>query len=44
LMRHETLLRQNPRMAMQLKNLDRLAPDARAAIAAQTQAHRSAMG
>ena len=42
LMRHETLLRQNPRMAMQMKNLDRLAPEAREAIAAQARAHRSA--
>jgi deoxyribodipyrimidine photolyase-related protein len=42
LMRHETLLRQNPRMAMQMKNLDRLAPEAREAITAQTSAHRAA--
>lgn len=42
LMRHETLLRQNPRMAMQMKNLDRLAPDAREAIAVQANAHRNA--
>ena len=42
LMRHEPLLRQNPRMAMQMKNLDRLAPEAREAIAAQARAHRDA--
>jgi len=42
LMRHEALLRQNPRMAMQMKNLDRLAPEAREAIAAQAGAHRAA--
>lgn len=42
LMRHETMLRQNPRMAMQMKNLDRLAPEAREAIAAQAQMHRAA--
>lgn len=39
LMRHEALLRQNPRMAMQMKNLDRLAPEAREAIATQARAH-----
>jgi deoxyribodipyrimidine photolyase-related protein len=44
LMQHEALLRQNPRMAMQLKNLDRLCTDAREAIAAQAQAHRAAQG
>jgi deoxyribodipyrimidine photolyase-related protein len=42
LMRHEPLLRQNPRMAMQMKNLDRLAPEAREAIAAQARVHRDA--
>jgi len=42
LMRHEPLLRQNPRMAMQMKNLDRLEPEAREAIAAQALAHRAA--
>jgi len=41
LMRHETMLRQNPRMAMQMKNLDRLAPEARGAIAEQARAHRA---
>jgi deoxyribodipyrimidine photolyase-related protein len=40
LMRHEALLRQNPRMAMQMKNLDRVSPEAREAIAEQAQAHR----
>lgn len=44
LMRHEPLLRQNARMAMQMKNLDRLAPEAREAIAAQAGAHRAAQG
>jgi deoxyribodipyrimidine photolyase-related protein len=44
LTRHETLLRQNARMAMQLKNLDRLVPEVREAIAAQAQAHRAAQG
>jgi deoxyribodipyrimidine photolyase-related protein len=42
LMRHEPLLRQNPRMAMQMKNLDRLAPEAREAIVEQALAHRAA--
>lgn len=42
LMRHEPMLRQNPRMAMQMKNLDRLAPEAREAIATQARAHRDA--
>jgi deoxyribodipyrimidine photolyase-related protein len=42
LMRHEDLLRKNPRMAMQMKNLDRLAPEAREAIATQARAHRDA--
>ncbi|MDQ7745830.1 cryptochrome/photolyase family protein [Hydrogenophaga pseudoflava] len=42
LMRHEALLRQNPRMAMQMKNLDRLEPEAREAIATQARAHRAA--
>ncbi|MFP8780846.1 cryptochrome/photolyase family protein [Hydrogenophaga sp. RWCD_12] len=42
LMRHEAMLRQNPRMAMQMKNLDRLAPEALEAIAAQARAHRAA--
>jgi deoxyribodipyrimidine photolyase-related protein len=44
LMRHEPLLRQNARMAMQMKNLDRLLPDAREAIAAQAQVHRAVQG
>jgi deoxyribodipyrimidine photolyase-related protein len=42
LMRHEPLLRQNARMAMQMKNLDRLSADTRAAIAAQAVQHRAA--
>ncbi|WP_275405208.1 cryptochrome/photolyase family protein [Rhodoferax lacus] len=40
LMRHETLLKKNPRMAMQLKNLSRLDEAARAAIRGQAEAHR----
>ncbi len=42
LMRHEVLLKKNPRMAMQLKNLSRLDPPTRDAIRAQAQAHRQA--
>jgi deoxyribodipyrimidine photolyase-related protein len=42
LLRHETLLKRNPRMAMQLKNLARLGEPARAAIRAHAQAHRVA--
>jgi deoxyribodipyrimidine photolyase-related protein len=42
LMRHEPLLRRNARMAMQMKNLDRLAPEVREAIAAQARAHQAA--
>lgn len=42
LARHEDLLQQNPRMAMQLKNLARLDASARASIAAQASAHRHA--
>jgi deoxyribodipyrimidine photolyase-related protein len=42
LMRHETLLKKNPRMAMQLKNLARLDVDAREAITSQAAAHRLA--
>lgn len=40
LMRHEELLKKNPRMAMQLKNLARLDMQARHAIHAQAQLHR----
>ncbi len=39
LMRHEPLLKKNPRMAMQLKNLDRLDAPTRAAIRAQASTH-----
>ena len=42
LARHEALLKKNPRMAMQLKNLARLDAPAREAIAAQATAHRAA--
>jgi deoxyribodipyrimidine photolyase-related protein len=41
-MRHEILLKKNPRMAMQLKNLARLEPAARKAITTQALAHRHA--
>jgi deoxyribodipyrimidine photolyase-related protein len=40
LMRHEALLKANPRMAMQLKNLARLDGAARARIQAQAEQHR----
>ena len=40
--RHEALLKKNPRMAMQLKNLARLDVPTRDAIAAQADAHRHA--
>jgi len=42
LIRHETLLKKNPRMAMQLKNLVRLDVSARDAISEQAAAHRLA--
>ncbi len=42
LMRHETLLKKNPRMAMQLKNLSRLDDQVRKAISAQATVHRLA--
>jgi deoxyribodipyrimidine photolyase-related protein len=42
LMRHEVLLKKNPRMAMQLKNLARLDAPAREAIQTQATAHRAA--
>ena len=40
LMRHEDVLKQNPRMAMQFKNLARLDDTARDAIQGQATAHR----
>jgi deoxyribodipyrimidine photolyase-related protein len=40
LARHENLLKRNPRMAMQLKNLGRLDADTRNAITQQAAAHR----
>jgi len=40
LIRHEVLLKRNPRMAMQLKNLARLEAPARTAIQTQATAHR----
>lgn len=42
LLRHEVLLKKNPRMAMQLKNLGRLDASARNAIQAHAAAHRQA--
>ena len=42
LMRHETLLKKNPRMGMQLKNLARLDAPMRDAIGAQATRHRLA--
>ena len=44
LMRHEPLLKKNPRMAMQLKNLARLDVPTREAIAAQALARKSDAG
>ncbi len=38
--RHADMLAKNPRMLMQLKNLNRLSAEERAAISAQAQAHR----
>jgi deoxyribodipyrimidine photolyase-related protein len=40
LMRHETLLKTNPRMGMQLKNLSRWTEEARQAVQLQAKAHR----
>ena len=42
LLRHETLLKKNPRMAMQLKNLARLDEPTRDTITKQASAHRQA--
>jgi deoxyribodipyrimidine photolyase-related protein len=41
LIRHEALLATNPRMVMQLKNLQRLSPEERQAIASQASQHRA---
>jgi deoxyribodipyrimidine photolyase-related protein len=41
-MRHEDDLKQNPRMAMQIKNLMRLNEPMRKNIAVQATAHRNA--
>jgi deoxyribodipyrimidine photolyase-related protein len=38
--RHADSLAKNPRMLMQLKNLNRLSPDQKDAIAAKAQQHR----
>jgi deoxyribodipyrimidine photolyase-related protein len=43
LIRHEALLKKNPRMAMQLKNLARLDDAARDAVSTQAAAHRNAV-
>ena len=43
LLRHETLLKQNPRMSLQLRNLARLDNAAREAIRTQARAHVSAL-
>ena len=42
LIRHETVLKKNPRMAMQLKNLSRLDDATRGAITQQASSHRNA--
>ena len=42
--RHEVALKANPRMAMQLKNLQRLSPEQREAISHQADAHLAACG
>jgi deoxyribodipyrimidine photolyase-related protein len=42
LRRHKPLLEKNPRMGMQLKNLNRLSAEAQAQIQQQAQAHRTA--
>jgi deoxyribodipyrimidine photolyase-related protein len=39
--RHADMLAKNPRMLMQLKNLNRLTPEQREAIATQAQTHRT---
>ena len=44
LMHHEVLLKKNPRMAMQLKNLARLDAPTREAISAQASVHRQGQG
>jgi deoxyribodipyrimidine photolyase-related protein len=40
MIQHEAMLAKNPRMGMQLKNLNRLSPDQREAITAQAKLHR----
>ncbi len=42
LMRHQEFLQRNPRMSIQLKNLDRLEPEVRQAITVQAAVHRQA--
>jgi deoxyribodipyrimidine photolyase-related protein len=41
--RHADMLAKNPRMLMQLKNLNRLTPEQREAIAQQAQTHRASL-
>lgn len=41
LIRHETSLKSNPRMSMQLRNLNRLSDDKKRAIRKQAKAHRA---
>ena len=43
LLRHEELLRKNPRMLMQIRNVDRLLPDKKAAIQFQAEALRESV-
>ncbi len=43
LSRHEAALSANPRMALSLRNLQRLSPEQRAAIAEQAQQHRESL-
>jgi len=41
--RHNEVLAKNPRMLMQLKNLNRLTEDEKKAISSQAQAHRTSV-
>jgi deoxyribodipyrimidine photolyase-related protein len=43
LRRHKPLLEKNPRMGMQLKNLNRLSAETQTQIQQQAQAHRTAV-
>ncbi len=44
LIRHQPLLAQNPRMALQVRNVDRISDDEKQAIQAQATAHRAQAG